>query len=143
MNPEEFFKTAEKLKDSDKEPDLRTSVGRSYYAIFLHFREYLKKLGLSKTRNPKNSVHSFVKDCLGFSQVSEASRLAVALNDLYGKREKADYHLSITINPTEASDVLEDAKEAIQTFHSSMTSGKEQILLANAKQYAKSKEWIL
>jgi len=135
LNPEEFFKTAEKLKDSDEESDLRTSIGRSYYAIFLYFREYLSKLGVVSKR--KKDVHFFVQACLSNSRVKEAQTLSTELHELKQKRTKADYKLNVKITPREAADTLKDAQEAVDKFRSSMTSDKENILVVNAKQFAR------
>jgi len=134
LNPEEFFKTAEKLKDSDKESDLRTSMGRSYYAIFLHFREYLLKLGIVSKQ--KKGMHFFVQACLSNSRVKEAQSLSTELHELEQKRTKADYNLNAKITPKEAADTLKDAQEAVGKFHSLMTPDKENLLVVNAKQFA-------
>ena len=135
MNPEEFFKTAEKLKDSDKESDLRTSIGRSYYAVFLYLREYLFKLGIVSKR--KKGIHFFVQACLSNSRVKEAQTLSTELHELEQKRTKADYKLNAKITPKEAVDTLRDAQEAVGKFSSSMTLDKENILVVNAKQFAR------
>jgi len=137
LNPEEFFKTAEKLKDSDKEPDLRTSMGRSYYAVFLYFRDYLFELGLvPKIKN--HEPHKFVLSCMSNSRVKEAQSLSTKLVELKQKRTKADYDLKIKVTNTEAEDVLEDAKEAIATFNSLMTPDKQNTLVVNTKQFAEN-----
>lgn len=75
MEPKQFFITAEMLKDKPNESHLRTSVGRSYYAAFLYFREHLKSLGLEKKRNPAREIHEFVIQCLEFSGIKEGKGL--------------------------------------------------------------------
>jgi hypothetical protein len=61
MDPTEFLKTAELLKSHTEQPHLRTSVGRSYYAALLYFRERLKCLGLEKKKHPTQNAHAFVR----------------------------------------------------------------------------------
>ena len=129
MDPKDFFKTAEKLKDSSLESDLRTSVGRSYYAIFLHFRDYLASLGLKKKDD--KGVHFFVQACLSNSQIKKVQHLSAILGDLKDKRTKADYHLKENILKDEANDVYEDALEAVDNFY--ITTEDEIKLIENVK----------
>ena len=138
MDPKDFFKTAKKLKDSDLESDLRTSMGRSYYAVFLYFRDYLANLGL-KNRDNK-SVHFFVQACLSNSQIKKAQQLSTILGNLHGKRKKADYNLNESISLNEANDTYEDALESIVDF--SITCEDETKLIENVKKAPQTNQML-
>ncbi len=142
MDPRDFFETAKLLKTHSSEEHLRTSVGRSYYAAFLYFREYLKKLGLEKVRNPRNDAHAFVINCLQFSGVTEGCEASTRLKDLQQRREDADYKLEKTVSPEDAGDTLVLAEKVIDKYHTDITSEKEARLLSGARRHAKFKHWI-
>ena len=142
MKPKDFFKTAELLKKKTDEAHLRTSVGRSYYAAFLHFREYLKSHGLCKGIKPRQDAHVFVNQCLGFSQVSEGNKASAYLRDLQQRREDADYHLDEELSQNDAEDALLNAKKVIEDYHTEMTPEKEKTLIENATCFAKNKNWV-
>lgn len=142
MEPKDFFQTAELLEKKTDEAHLRTSVGRSYYAAFLYFREYLKSIGLCKRKSPHKDVHVFVIQCLGFSEVPEGSRASTYLRDLQQVREDADYHLDEELSQNDAEDALMKAKKVIEDYHIKMTPEKEKTLIKNATCFAKRKNWV-
>ena len=141
MIPIDFFKTANLLKSETDEAHIRTSIGRSYYGLFLYFREHLAKLGLKKNIQPKNEVHSFVINCLRFGEIKEGSILAEVLSNLQQLRHDADYVLGVNIISTQAIDALDDARQAIADYNLISTSD-EQKLIVKAKQHAKLKCWV-
>lgn len=141
MDPTDFFKTAELLKTHTEEAHLRTSIGRSYYAAFLYFRERLRSLGLKK-KNPNLNAHAFVIQCLGFSQVSEGSKASKYLHDLQQVREDADYHLDKKLSPNDAADALVNARKVIDDYKANITPTKETKLVKGASSHAKSKDWL-
>ena len=142
MEPAEFLKTAELLKAQTEEAHLRTSAGRSYYAAFLYFREYLKQIGLEKTRKPGYEAHAFVIQCLKFSEVTEGTKASQYLRDLQQVREDADYHLEIPFVQNNADDAFLNAQKAIDDYKNGITAEKEKMLLEKASAHAKAKCWI-
>ncbi len=142
MEPSDFFNTAKMLKDKSEQAHLRTSIGRSYYAAFLHFREYLRRIGLEKTKQPGREAHAFVIQCLQFSQVTECVQTSQYLRDLQQLREDADYHLEMTFSQNDAEDAFSKAQKAINDYDQNMTAEKEKTLLEKASAFAKQKCWI-
>jgi len=113
VEPTDFLKTAELLASEQEESHLRTSIGRSYYSAYLHFREYLRKLGFV---NKKYESHFFVSNLLSNSKNNEAIRVSAILNDLKQVRTDADYELDISISVNEAKDTLAKARKVINDF---------------------------
>jgi uncharacterized protein (UPF0332 family) len=144
MNPTDFLETADLLKKKNHQGHLRTSIGRSYYATFLYFRERLKSKGLVKTIRPNNEAHSFVIDCLQFSQINEGTKAGRYLKDLQQVREDADYNLDIVLDPNDAKDALDRALNAIKDYNDNISKSpdKEDQLIVKAKEHAKLKGWI-
>ena len=138
LEPKDFFNTAEKLKDSNIESDLRTSMSRSYYAIFLYLRDFLASLGLKKKKD--NQAHFFVRACLSNSNVKKAQELSALLGDLCKKREKADYKLNECILTAEVDDAYKDAVEAIEDFK--ITEEDEKKLIKNVKIAGEYQDWF-
>ena len=142
MDPAEFLKTAELLKTYTDQPHLRTSVGRSYYAALLYFRERLKVLGLEKTKQPSRDAHAFVIQCLNFSGVIECIKASKYLHDLQQLREDADYHLDKTFVQNDAEDAYLKAQKVVNDYKQKMTKEKEKTLLGKASTHARLKDWI-
>jgi len=142
VEPSDFLKTAELLKNETDEPHLRTSVGRSYYAAFLYFREWLESKGLKKKRKPKLSAHFFVIQCLESSGVRAGTRAARYLRDLRQWRTDADYHLEKVITENDAEDALAKARKTIADFTADIDPQKERDLLRNAREYAQEQKWV-
>ena len=142
MKPIDFFKTADLLKTHTEEAHLRTSIGRSYYAAFLYFRERLKTLGLEKKKKPNLDAHAFVVECLGFSRVSEGSKASQYLKGLKQNREDADYHLDKKLSQNDAEDALARARKLIDDYKANITPTKETKLVESASSYARSKDWL-
>lgn len=86
FNPIDFLKIAEDLSKGNTEAHYRTSISRSYYAIF----------GMIRTRYnffvPKGlSVHQKLIDHLKSSPVPEERTLGSRLETLFTHRKNADY----------------------------------------------------
>ncbi|MBN2018708.1 MAG: hypothetical protein JW749_00610 [Sedimentisphaerales bacterium] len=141
MNPTDFFKTASLLRNKKHQEHLRTSIGRSYYATLLYFRERLKSKGLEKTIQPTQSIHAFVIDCLQYSEISEGQKAAIYLRDLQQVRENADYQLDMVFKRNDADDALKKAKTALVDY-GKITNERENQLVAKATVYAQKKSWI-
>lgn len=117
MEPTDFFKTAKLLKTYAKEEaHVRTSIGRSYYAAFLFFREWLRTRGLEKKIKPSQDNHAFVIQCLAFSRVSEGSKASQYLHDLQQVREDADYRLDKKLSKNDAEDTFVKARKAVDNI---------------------------
>jgi uncharacterized protein (UPF0332 family) len=142
MNPADFLKTADLLKVQTEEAHWRTSVGRSYYAAFLYFREKLKRLGLVKTKEQGLEEHAFVIKCLQFSEVSEGVQVAQCLRNLKQSREDADYRLDREFSQNDAGDAFVKAQKVIEDYQRNISPEKERELIKGATGFAKQKDWI-
>ncbi|MCK4795230.1 MAG: hypothetical protein KAV87_66485 [Desulfobacteraceae bacterium] len=142
MEPCDFHKTAELLKDCVEESHRRTSISRSYYGVFLYFREFFAKKGLTKQKKKKQDPHAFVCNCLQFCEVKEGAKAAMRLKDLYQWRSDADYDLDKTFSDADANDRLDDARQTINDFKSTLTPTKTMGILKGATNHAKAKGWI-
>lgn len=142
MEPTNFFKTAELLKTHVEEAHLRTSIGRSYYAAFLYFRERLKSCGLEKKKQPNQDAHAFVIQCLQSSNVLEGSKASGYLRDMRQLRTDADYHLDKKFSQNDADDAFVIANKAIEDYTRNITPEQEMKLIQKATDFAKLKGWI-
>jgi len=141
MDPVDFLKTAESLMDSPREPDIRTSVGRSYYGVFLYFRERLACKGLYKQINSDTASHDFIIQCLMFCNEKIGQVASSRLKTLKQKRRSADYRLGDQFSSNDSSDALEMAKLIISDFEK-ITIEEETRLIENAIKHARLKDWI-
>ena len=142
VDPIAFLRTAELLKEQVDEAHSRTSIGRSYYAAFLHFRERLRQIGLEKIKHPSREAHAFVIQCLQFSEVTEGVKASCHLHDLQQIREDADYHLEKDFSQNDAEDAFAKAQKVISDYENQMTAEKKKTLLEKASKYAKLKDWL-
>lgn len=133
MNPLDFFNTAELLSKYTKPEHLRTSVGRSYYAVFLLLRNFLAENGLKK----KRSAHEFVRKCFQYCEVKEGTELANSLYKLHQRRSDADYFLEKQITPNICVDALDRAKKITKDF-AELAPNKKQEILIGAKKHVKA-----
>ena len=90
MNPLDFLDVAENLKCSEKEADIRTAIGRAYYAIFNYVRFYLAKNGLAF---PNYEVHKHIALSIKWSGVPEAKEVGKTIGDLCDDRHDVDYEM--------------------------------------------------
>lgn len=137
MNPKDFFKTAELLNTyNTQEAHFRTSIGRSYYGIYLYFRDHLNSHEVRKIKYPGQQVHLFVRDVLQNSNSTEGSKLGETLGDLSQLRKDADYDLTKPFTFEDSEMALCMAQDAISDYDK-IDSAEESKLLQNAKARAK------
>ncbi len=93
MEGKEFLEVAERLSNSNHEADRRTSVSRSYYAMFNHIKSFLKpKITFTNTPEDHRKIYYYFHNC----GVEEAEDIASGLNVLRQKRNDADYNMNAT-----------------------------------------------
>jgi len=120
FNYYDFLKLAKQLFHDEKyqsEAAIRTIIGRSYYSVFLHVREFIKdnleKLDPNLYEEfmqyilPKGVVHSSVRKIIKKLSFKLGYKIA-KLSDL---RKDADYDLSIIISKQEAEEAIQTAEE--------------------------------
>jgi len=157
INPTDFLKTAEFLKEQQEEWHIRTTVNRSYYGAFLYFRDFLTCQGVSVPNHKIKSQHQFVIECFEKSktaahQRSKSSRknsnaknkmdhqmlgkIWWQLRTLFQDRRFADYRLDMRFQPSCSGDSLKRAKTTIDDFDSLRGSPTETLVINIAKYYA-------
>jgi uncharacterized protein (UPF0332 family) len=139
VDPKEFLDTASSLVCSSTQPDLRTSVSRSYYAVILFFRDYLaQKVGFLPEKL-ESGVHKFVPECFSESGSDEAKTIGEKIKRACADRVNADYKLSKQLSKTKAGDCLDLASKLIST---SLSFKAEKAVLKQATARAKARKLI-
>ena len=110
MDPLNFLGVARTLSETDQESNHRTSVGRSYFAVFNHFRLRLDSLKpLPKTQED----HSLVVRYLTQAPNSELKSVGQTLSDLRKSRNEADYDMDVVVGQDQSRLALAKADRAI------------------------------
>jgi hypothetical protein len=111
MDPLEFLEVATRYSQSKRECETRTSVGRSYYAVFNHLR---LRLGEIKPLPTTADAHAYVVRYLSGAPNPDLRSIAQTLKDLRESRNKADYDLSTSVGDDLSRAALLRANRAIQ-----------------------------
>jgi len=93
-----FLDTADNLKNSSHEADFRTSISRSYYAIFNLVIEMLRKEKVGIGRRQTHNLHNFFSNCKSV----DVKAIGKNISTLQHERIIADYKLSEKIKKTHA-----------------------------------------
>ena len=102
FDPEEFLLLAERLVRSNNEAEVRTAIGRAYYAVFLKARTNLLLSRFVQTGSARD--HGLVAGALADEDnVLELGRLRQA-------RNRADYRLDLWTNPRNARALVNRAR---------------------------------
>ena len=113
MDPLNFLGVARTLSETDHESNHRTSVGRSYFAVFNHFRLRLDSLKpLPKTQED----HILVVRYLTKAPNSELQSVGQTLSDLRKSRNEADYDMDVVVGQDQSRLALAKADRAIEKF---------------------------
>ena len=110
MDPLEFLTVADNLCESREESERRTSVGRSYFALFNHLRIKLDAI----TQIPRtDEAHQAVVHYLTRSNNPDLDSVGQSLRNLRRSRNVADYQLDDTVNPDSSRVALARARNAV------------------------------
>lgn len=92
MHPTRFLRLAKLLRDGPPDAEnYRTAISRAYYAAYHAGREALLAIGIRPSEGPAG--HGDVVKCLGGCGDPVLARAGTRLQDLHGRRRKADYSL--------------------------------------------------
>ena len=129
FNPIDLLDVVRFLQPQQGEAFVRTSMNRSYYALFLYLREFLSTRGVPIPRHEEKSSHQYVKDCLKLClqslqakgprwapQTKLVNAVSMGLNTLHQHRTHADYRLDLRIPESDRDDCLRHVETAIQRF---------------------------
>ena len=111
MDPVEFLAVARRLSGSVDEAALRTSVGRSYYAVFNHLRLRLEPIKPfpGDVDDHKRAVYYLVG-----ANNRDLQSIGQTLKDLRTSRNEADYRMNTVINQGQGRLALAKAEKAIE-----------------------------
>jgi uncharacterized protein (UPF0332 family) len=101
FQPKHFLDLAENLKESPKdnlfESRIRTSIGRSYYSIFLATRYKLEGL-INRELEKKRNIHVVIIDNLKKSVDNQIAQFGTNLDTLRNYRLQADYRIKTNLH---------------------------------------------
>ena len=109
MDPLDFLNVAASLCESGEEAERRTSVGRSYFALFNHLRIKLAAITQIPTTD---EAHQAVVHYLTHANNRNLSSVGQSLRDLRSSRNVADYKLDGTVDQADSRVALVKAKSA-------------------------------
>lgn len=109
MNAAEFLAIAEQFRNSPKEAERRTSIGRSYYALFNLARERFDDVLVFRAlpEDHKNLI-KYLKLTRG-----TPSKLGHILEDLRNRRNDADYRMNLLIDEQNSQLAFQFANSAL------------------------------
>lgn len=115
MEPLDFLNVADRLCDSDAESDRRTSVGRSYFALFNYIRTKLEGIARLPT---DEEAHRAVVYYLQQANSRELGSIGQSLRDLRVSRNVADYELGSVVSRDVSRIALGKARRAVRKLRS-------------------------
>ncbi|MGA2678046.1 MAG: hypothetical protein ABSF37_01955 [Sedimentisphaerales bacterium] len=132
MEPKAFLDLAENLKDGKNEASWRTSVSRSYYALFNLAAQFVKPnfpdiFAKSRYAKDHDTIYKYLYNC----GVEDVELLAGDMHDLRDERNAADYDVeSNTFGNKHADAMYKKASRAIQKLEQATASeeGKKAII---------------
>ena len=114
MNPRDFLSIAARMHAASTEAEWRTSIGRSYYALFHVIIGGLSSRGAVFRGEGKD--HGDLIRYLAKVSNRQARSIGQVLRDLRAHRNHADYELSVNLQDKQAELVYNKAKRAIESF---------------------------
>jgi len=114
MDAKDFLKIAKKLLRYNSEANWRTSIGRSYYAIFNYLKQECQTLNLPILGSSKghNQLKSYLLGC----EIDEVIDIGSKIGDLYSQRIIADYRLEEVVEEKTAKLMFEKAQDITKRF---------------------------
>lgn len=114
-NPLDFLNIADRYKNSTNEYERRTSVGRSYYAVYNFLSIALIAAGVTKLKQGPGD-HTRIVTCLTQCSDRQAMLVGNLLKDLYERRRFADYRLDMIIDNNYSALAHNRAKKLLDEF---------------------------
>lgn len=93
MDPLDFLKVADNLKDSPDEAERRTAISRAYYSVFNCIKSYLVQ---NRIPFSSSGEHGQLIRYLFNSGIKEVEQLSRMIDDLRMDRNEADYNMDST-----------------------------------------------
>ena len=136
MEPKAFLDLAANLKDGNNEASWRTSVSRSYYALFNWAAQFIRQntpVVLSRDAKVHEDIYYYLNNC----GVEDVKDVASSLNYLRDIRNDADYKLdSDRFDGNCANLAFIQARNAIKEFEKAAGNAKgRQTIIEGIKSY--------
>jgi hypothetical protein len=125
MDPVEFLEVADRLQSSTAEAERRTSIGRSYYALYNVLYDFLFKRAVILTASSEN--HSLVVYYFTKCGNPLADKLADSLKTLRWNRIDADYKMSNACVVRSSQFAFKKAKEGIDAWNALKPSDRDSL----------------
>ena len=119
MEPKAFLDLAANLKDGRNEASWRTSVSRSYYALFNRIAQFINNniVALSNSAEDHKKIYFYLNYC----GVETVQAIAKSLNSLRVNRNDADYRLDLDrFDENCANTAFIQARIAMQDFENAV-----------------------
>jgi len=116
MNARDFFAVAAQFKNSENEAERRTSIGRSYYALFNVVIGALTAKGVIFRQTPDD--HHRLVSYLTKTRNRTANSVGSALLSLRTDRNRADYEMALVTSVRTTEFVFQKAADALAQFDS-------------------------
>ena len=129
----EFLDTAKRLLVGATEGDWRSATSRAYYAVFHHFREWLRKEGidLGSGGQAHNSLYVGLANC----GIHDIALIGDRIDDLRRSRSQADYELRRAFTRAGAVSGVREADAIVVDFRSLLGSVPTNAIVQGVKTY--------
>jgi hypothetical protein len=114
VDPAAFLNIAEQFQASDSEAERRTSIGRSYYALYNILCGSLASQGVYFTH--RGGDHGLLVYYLTQCGHPQAADIGATLRDLRNYRNNADYYMNAMIDIHQSRLVYEKVRGAVDTL---------------------------
>lgn len=115
MNPADFLRVADQFQASASEAERRTSIGRSYYAVYNVLFRFLSAQGVPFENG--GGDHWRLVYYLTNCHHRQAGRIGAALRDLRNLRTDADYRMNLVIDVHQSQLAYQQARSAVNRFN--------------------------
>ena len=114
MDPADFLNVSSRLYNSGFEEDRRTSISRSYYALYLVLHLDLRAQGVQFTNTGRD--HGWLVHGLMTCLDANAYRIGQELKNRQADRIKADYRMNATIDVARSEFAYKSARAMVNLY---------------------------
>jgi len=135
MDPKDFYQLAVHLTQRGSPADLRTAIGRAYYACYNMAADLLRGWGIPLARNA--AAHGEVLRYLANSGDRDLEQAEYILRAMRSRRNTADYDLSAAQaeDPRTAHDSVDGAKRLIEALDQCLDPTRSAKIIAAIAEY--------
>lgn len=135
MDPRAFHEVAEEVARVGRPAHARTAIGRAYYAAFNVAAGILRDNGFTIGKGPQGHG-DVVKHLLGASDAA-VRRVGSQVDDLRGRRNKADYRMDATDveDPKTAVALVAEAGRLITTLEAAFSGPDHAAIVASIQDW--------